>query len=60
VTIGCGSNQENATRRANHSHIATSGGTITMEKQNHWERPDFSEVPLGAEVTAYLGTDSSL
>jgi coenzyme PQQ precursor peptide PqqA len=60
VTIGCGSSQENATRRANHCHIATSGGTTIMDKQNHWERPDFSEVPLGAEVTAYLGTDSSL
>jgi coenzyme PQQ precursor peptide PqqA len=21
-----------------------------------WERPDFEHVPLGAEVTAYLGT----
>jgi coenzyme PQQ precursor peptide PqqA len=30
------------------------------EKKNHWERPDFEEVPLGAEVTAYLGTDTTL
>jgi len=30
------------------------------EKRNHWERPDFEEVPLGAEVTAYLGTDTGL
>jgi coenzyme PQQ precursor peptide PqqA len=27
------------------------------EKRNRWARPDFEEVPLGAEVTAYLGTD---
>jgi coenzyme PQQ precursor peptide PqqA len=31
-----------------------------MDERNHWERPDFQEVPLGAEVTAYLGTDSTL
>jgi coenzyme PQQ precursor peptide PqqA len=30
------------------------------DHRNHWDRPDFEEVPLGAEVTAYLGTDSSL
>ena len=30
------------------------------DEKNHWERPDFQEVPLGAEVTAYLGTDSAL
>jgi coenzyme PQQ precursor peptide PqqA len=30
------------------------------DKINHWERPDFTETPLGAEVTAYLGTDSTL
>lgn len=25
-----------------------------MEKRQRWERPDFEEHPLGAEVTAYL------
>lgn len=25
-----------------------------METRQHWERPDFEEHPLGAEVTAYL------
>ena len=30
------------------------------ETPSHWDKPDFEEVPLGAEVTAYLGTDSSL
>jgi len=24
----------------------------------HWERPDFEHVPLGAEVTAYMGSAS--
>jgi coenzyme PQQ precursor peptide PqqA len=24
------------------------------EPRQHWERPDFQEHPLGAEVTAYL------
>jgi len=24
------------------------------EPRQHWERPDFQEYPLGAEVTAYL------
>jgi len=24
------------------------------EPRSHWERPDFQERPLGAEVTAYL------
>lgn len=24
------------------------------EPRQHWERPDFQERPLGAEVTAYL------
>ena len=26
------------------------------EPRLQWERPDFQERPLGAEVTAYLGT----
>ena len=30
------------------------------DKQNHWERPDFEEVPLGAEVPAYLGTEPTV
>jgi coenzyme PQQ precursor peptide PqqA len=25
-----------------------------MKDRAHWERPDFQEHPLGAEVTAYL------
>ncbi|HKU69037.1 MAG TPA: pyrroloquinoline quinone precursor peptide PqqA [Candidatus Baltobacteraceae bacterium] len=27
-----------------------------MDTRQHWERPDFEEHPLGAEVTAYLTT----
>jgi coenzyme PQQ precursor peptide PqqA len=30
------------------------------DKKNNWERPDFEEVPLGAEVTAYLGTEPNV
>ncbi|MBV9104096.1 MAG: pyrroloquinoline quinone precursor peptide PqqA [Candidatus Eremiobacteraeota bacterium] len=30
------------------------------QTRKHWDRPDFEVLPLGAEVTAYLGTDSSL
>ena len=30
------------------------------EQKNHWERPEFEEVPLGAEVTAYLGTEPNV
>jgi coenzyme PQQ precursor peptide PqqA len=26
------------------------------EKRERWERPDFQEHPLGAEVTAYLSS----
>jgi coenzyme PQQ precursor peptide PqqA len=26
------------------------------KKRSHWERPDFQEHPLGAEVTAYLSS----
>jgi coenzyme PQQ precursor peptide PqqA len=26
------------------------------ETRPHWERPDFQEHPLGAEVTAYLAS----
>jgi len=60
VTKGCRGSHEKADASANHSyHRHPSGGPTIMDKQNHWERPDFSEVPLGAEVTAYLGTDSS-
>jgi coenzyme PQQ precursor peptide PqqA len=32
-----------------------------MSKQrDRWERPDFEERPLGAEVTAYLNNAQSL
>lgn len=27
--------------------------------RKHWERPNFEERPLGAEVTAYLGTSNT-
>ena len=30
--------------------------TSSMKETRQWERPDFEERPLGAEVTAYLGT----
>jgi coenzyme PQQ precursor peptide PqqA len=27
---------------------------MPQQGRQHWERPDFEEHPLGAEVTAYL------
>jgi coenzyme PQQ precursor peptide PqqA len=29
------------------------------EPRRHWERPNFEEHPLGAEVTAYISTPIS-